>query len=64
MIMGKFSNEVIDKFIAPDASSFTDADIPDMSGYDDQSLHWVDNFFLNSVLRTAWKPPYNAYIYS
>lgn len=62
--MAKFTNYVIDKFIAPDASSFTQADIPDMSDHDEQSTHWVANFFLNSVFRIAWKPPFNAYMYN
>jgi len=62
--MAQFSNYVIDKFIAPNASSFTQAEIPDMSAYDKESSHWVANFFLNSVLRAAWKPPYNAYMYN
>jgi len=62
--MAQFSNYVIDKFIAPNASSFTQADIPDMSSYDEQSTHWTSNFFLNSVLRATWKPPYNAYMYN
>ncbi len=62
--MTQFTNYAIDKFIAPNASSFMQADIPDMSSYDEQSTHWVANFFLNSVLRAAWKPPYNAYMYN
>jgi hypothetical protein len=62
--LGTFSSYVIDKFIAPGASSFTQAEIPDMSEYDAQSAHWVDLFFLNSVFRSAWKPPYNAYMYN
>ena len=62
--MGHFSNYVIDKFIAPNASSFTQAEIPDMSSHDEQSTHWVANLFLNSVFRAAWEPPYNAYMYN
>jgi len=62
--MAQFSNYVIDKFIAPNASSFTQAEIPDLSGYDKESSHWVANFFLNSVLRATWEPPYNAYMYN
>lgn len=58
------SNYAIDKFIAPNASLFTQADIPDMSEYDDQVTHWIANFSLNSMCRAAWKPPYNAYMYN
>jgi hypothetical protein len=59
-----FSNFVLDKFIAPGASELVAAEIPDMSTYDAQSTHWVSNFFLNSVLRAAWKPPLNVYAYN
>lgn len=62
--MAQFSNYVIDMFIGPNVSSFTRAEIPDMSTYDNESDHWVANFFLNSVFRAAWKPPYNAYMYN
>ena len=62
--MGQFSSYVIDKFIAPEASSFTQAEIPDMSAYDKESTHWVANSFLNSVLGAAWKSPYNAYMFN
>lgn len=62
--MAHFSNYTKDKFLAPEVSKFTQADIPDMSLYDPQSEHWFANFFLNSVLRGAWKPPFNAYVYN
>jgi hypothetical protein len=62
--MPTFTYYTIDKFIAPNASLLTQAEIPDMSTYDEQSSHWVANFFLNSLLRAAWKPPYNAYVYN
>ena len=35
-----------------------------MAGYHKESKHWVANFFLNSLLRAKWKPPYNAYLYN
>lgn len=62
--MAEFSTYVLDKFIAPKASELVSADIPDMSSYDTQSKHWVGNFFLNSVLRSSWKPPLNAYAFN
>ena len=62
--MAQFSAYVIDKFIAPGASAFTEAEIPDGSSIHAQSAYWVSNFFLNSVLRAAYKPPLNAYVYN
>jgi hypothetical protein len=62
--MVQFSSYVKDKFIAPGASDFTQAAIPDMSSYAADSQHWVANFFLNSVVRAEWKPPFNAYVYN
>ena len=59
-----YSNYVIDKFIGPSASSFTQAEIPDMSAFDKESSHWIANLFLNSVHRSSWIPPYNAYMYN
>lgn len=62
--MAQFAAHVIDQFIAPGASAFTAASIPDMSGHAKESTHWVANFFLNSALRSTWKPQLNAYMYS
>ena len=62
--MATFAPHVIDKFVAPGASAFTSAEIPDMSTYAKESGHWVANFFLNSVFGPTWKPPYNAYMYN
>jgi hypothetical protein len=62
--MGQFTGWVLDKFIAPKASELGMAEIRDMSKHDAQSGHWIANFFLNSVLRTSWKAPLNAYAYN
>lgn len=48
---GRFSSYSKDRFITPQISGFTEADIPDMSGYDPQSLYWVTNYLLNSIFR-------------
>lgn len=61
---GTFAPSVLDDLIAPGASAFTRAEIPDMSAYHAQSKWWVANFFLNSVLRARYKPPLNAYLYN
>ncbi len=62
--MVQFASHVLDELIAPGASRFIQAEIPDMAGYHKESRHWVANFFLNSLLRAKWKPPHNAYLYN
>jgi hypothetical protein len=62
--MVRFSQHVIDNFIAPGVSTFTCAEIPEMSQYHKESGHWIGNFFLNSVFRASYRPPYNAYLYN
>jgi hypothetical protein len=59
-----FSAAVLDKHIAPGVSTFTSAEIPDMSGYTKESRHWVANFFLNCVCRAMFVPPMDAYAYN
>jgi hypothetical protein len=54
--MGKFSDVVLDDFIAPGVSTFHSAEIPDMSARDPESSHWVADHFLNSVFRGRLKP--------
>jgi hypothetical protein len=61
---GKFSKEIVNKHIAPEVSAFTHAEIPDMSTWAKESLHWIANFFLNSAFTASFKPPMNAYAYN
>lgn len=62
--MTTFSSDVMETFIAPGISAFDHAEIPDMSHFHKDSTHWIANFFLNSVLRGSYKPPYNAYLFN
>jgi hypothetical protein len=62
--MVRRSDEIRNSHIAPGVSSFTLADIPDMSEYDKQSRYWVGNFFLNSVYIASFDPPMNAYAFN
>ncbi len=62
--LGRLSSYSIDKFIAPNASLLTGAIILDMSDFDAQSEHWVENYVLNSMLRAAWELPINSYVYN
>ena len=60
----QFSAQIIDAHIAPGASAFNTAEIPDMSTWAKESGHWVANYFLNSALSAAFAPPMNAYAYN
>jgi hypothetical protein len=60
----QFSSEIVDRYIAPRVSSFTRADIPDMSKWAAESPHWIANFFLNSAFTAAFKPRMNAYAFN
>lgn len=60
----RFADGIIDGHIAPQVSMFTTASIPDMSNWAKESRSWTANFFLNSVLRAAFKPPMNAYAFN
>lgn len=61
---GSFSEYVRDAHIAPNVSLFIKADIPDMSEWAKESMHWVANFFLNSVFSGTFIPPMHAYVYN
>jgi hypothetical protein len=59
-----FSAEILDKYIAPGVSTFTSADIPDMSSWAKESRHWIGNFFLNSAFSASFAPEMKAYAYN
>jgi hypothetical protein len=59
-----YSTQILDTHIAPGVSSFTQAEIPDMSTWDKESPHYVTNFFLNSAFTATFAPPMNAYAYN
>ena|SRR5665811_1871487 len=44
-----FSDEVSDRFIAPEMSKFTSASITDMSHTDPEQEFWLANFILNNI---------------
>lgn len=58
------SNYAKDKFVAPFMSGFTNADVPDMSNYCDQSVHWVSNFVLSTILRVNVQDPARQYMFN
>jgi len=48
-----FSSFFLDKYVAPEISSFTDASIPDMAGTSKEQGYWLTNFVLTSGLRVT-----------
>ena len=46
----RLTANVTDTYIATELSSFDQAEIPDMSAAQPESLHWISNYTLNSVL--------------
>lgn len=59
-----YGAHIRDKHIAPGVSTFTAAEIPDMSGHTKESGHWIANFFLNSAFTATFKPPMDVYAYN
>ena len=60
----QYSAAILDSHIAPGVSTFTKADIPDMSSWSSESQHWIANFFLNSALTASFPRPMNAYAFN
>ncbi len=60
----QYSKQIVDKYIAPNVSLFTCAEIPDISTSAKESSHWIANYFLNSALTASFKPPMNVYAYN
>jgi hypothetical protein len=55
--MFRFTAHVTDTYVATEISKFDRAEIPDMSKTQPESLHWISNYILNSVLRGAVPSP-------
>ncbi len=47
-----FTNYAFDKYVSQGLSQFTICNAPDISSDFPQAEHWVNNFILNSILRT------------
>ncbi|MGY2873447.1 hexokinase [Marmoricola sp. URHA0025 HA25] len=48
---------VLDTFVAPRLSTFTNAAIPDMSSQDSQQERWSANYLLNTAMSTRFRAP-------
>jgi hypothetical protein len=49
----QFSSFFLDKYVAPEISSFTEASIPDMSAITAEQGYWLVNFVLNSGFQVS-----------
>lgn len=53
-----------DKFVAPELSHFTTANLADLSGVDKEQEHWLANFILNTMLRADVPAPDRQLFYN
>ena len=60
----RLTANVTDTYVATEISKFDRAEIPDMSGAQPESLHWISNYTLNSVLCGALPSPQREYRFS
>jgi hypothetical protein len=60
--MISWNTNILERHIAPEIGSFTEANIPDLRAEYDQANHWLTNHFLNNALRSSFKPPVKQYI--
>lgn len=54
--------ELLDQVLAPGISTFTVADIQDLSAEFPQAPHWMSNHFLNSALGARWSGPLRIHV--
>ena len=59
-----FSSAILNTHIAPGVSTFSKAEIPDLTSWSTESGHWIANYFLNAALSGDFAPPMNAYAYN
>jgi hypothetical protein len=60
----RLTARVADTYVATEISKFDRAEIPDMSAMQPESLHWISNYTLNSVLCGALPSPEREYRFS
>lgn len=60
--MMTFNGSLLDATLAPGISSFTAAEIPDLSAEFPQSRHWMSNHFLNSIFGPRYAGPLRVHL--
>jgi hypothetical protein len=59
-----WSNYSTDRFMAPEMSKFTSANIDDMSQIDPEQNHWQANYILNTVMRSSVPTPLRQQLFN
>jgi len=62
--MIQYSAKILDENIAPGVSTFTVAEIPDMSAHAPESKFWIANYFLNCTYNARFSPPMHSYAFN
>lgn len=57
-----WNTQLFDELIAPECSTFTEADIPNLQDKYENRRYWVTHLFLNSALQGRYKAPINSYV--
>ena len=57
----RLAAHLTDTYVATEISKFDKAEIPDLSATQPESLHWISNYVLNSVLHGALRSPQREY---
>ena len=60
--MVSWNPDLLEKHVAPEISAFTEAYTPDLQDDFEQHKYWLANHFLNSAMRSAFKPPIKQYV--
>ena len=53
----QFRAELLERYIAPGITKFSQAEIPDLRQLHTQNPFWLTNHFLDSALTASFKPP-------
>jgi len=56
-----YSTAILNKHLAPEISSFTVFEAPDISEQHKEAPYWIANHFLNSVFRSTYKNKFRQY---
>lgn len=60
----QFNTDLLERYIAPGISKFSEAEIPDLRQQYDQHLYWLTNHFLDSSLSGAFASPMRQYAFN
>ncbi len=60
----QFNTQLLERYIAPGISKFTEAEIPDLQQEYDQHPYWLTNHFLDSSLTGAFTSPMRQYAFN